>query len=61
MILAALHGVQNDGWQGLQIDLASLGDRGISRVAASLRALAIVVTHDAGVVYVQRAEGLDLR
>jgi len=67
LVLSALQELHDEGWQGLQIDLVGSGDTVIRRVAEAVRALAvrhalaIVVTYDAGAVYVQRADEVDLR
>jgi len=60
LVLSALRVIQDDGWQGVQIELAGLGEHAISRVADTVLALAIIVTHDAGAAYVQPANVPDL-
>jgi len=67
LVLSALRELHGESREGLQIDLAGLGDTAILRVAETVRALAvrhalaIVVTHDAGAAYVRRADGPDVR
>lgn len=67
LILSALRELHGECREGLQIDLAGLGDTAILRVAETVRALAvrhalaIVVTHDAGAAYVRRADSPDVR